>query len=70
VNPQGHVDLAIGDMLARVGVPMLFEYGVNILDWNAKVPHYVVSIFIFADNVLSQSDAIFLFHSDDLRIFK
>ncbi len=70
MNPQGLVDLVFGNMLKGVGVPMLFQSGADIHKWNAKVSHYADSVFIFANNFLSQSDAILLFHLDDLRIFK
>jgi hypothetical protein len=70
VNPQRLIDLVIGDMLGGVGVPMVSQFGANILKWNAKVLHYVECIFIFANKFLSQSGVILLFHLDDLRIFK
>jgi hypothetical protein len=47
MNPQGLVDLMIGDMLGGVGVPMVSHSRVNIPKWNAKVPHYVDYVFIF-----------------------
>jgi hypothetical protein len=66
LNPSGLIDLVIGDMLEGVGVPMVFQSGADIHKWNAKAPHYVDSIFIFANNLLSQSDVILLFHLNDL----
>ncbi len=60
----------IGDVLGGVGVPMVSHFGTNIPKWNAKIPHYVDFVFVFQKKILSQSGAIFLFHSDDLRIFK
>lgn len=70
MNPQGLVDLMIGNVLGGVGVPMVFHFATNIPKWNAKVPHYVDYVFIFVDKFLSQSGAILLFHSDDLKKFK
>jgi hypothetical protein len=49
---------------------MVSQSWIDIFEWNVKVLHYVDSIFMFADKFLSQSGAIFLFHSDDLWIFK
>jgi len=60
----------IGDVLWGVGVPMVSHFGANIPKWNVKIPHYVDFLFIFQKNFLSQSGAIFLFHSNDLWIFK
>jgi hypothetical protein len=49
---------------------MVFEFGADILEWNAKVLHYVGFFFIFTGKFLSQSGTILLFHSDDLWILK
>jgi hypothetical protein len=49
---------------------MVYKFGTSILEWNVKFLHYVDSIFIFVDKFLSQSGAIFLFHSNDLQVFK
>jgi len=66
MNPQGLVDLVIRDMPGGVDVAMVFQFQVDIPKWNAKVSHYVDSIFIFAIKFLSQSGAILLFHLNDL----
>jgi hypothetical protein len=58
------------ETLESVGVPMVFQFGADIHKWNAKVLDYVVSVFIFVNNLLSQSDAIFLFRLEDLQILK
>jgi hypothetical protein len=60
----------IGDVPKGVGVPMVSQFGAKIPNWNAKVPHYEDSIFIFANKFLSQNGAILLFHSDALQILK
>ncbi len=70
MNPQGLIDFVIKNMPRGVGVPMVFQSKIDILQWNVKVLHYEDSIFIFADKFLSHSGAILLFHSDDLQIFK
>jgi hypothetical protein len=66
VNPQGCVDLVIGDVPRGVGVPMVSKFGTDIRKWNSKVSHYVDFVFIFVDKFLSQNGAILLFHSNDL----
>jgi hypothetical protein len=48
----------------------VFQSRADILEWNVKVPHYVDFVFIFVNKFLSQSGAIFLFHSNDLQLFK
>ncbi len=70
MNPQGFVDLVIVDMLRGVSVPMVSQSGANIPKCNVKFPHYVDFDFIFVNKFLSQSGAILLFHSNDLRILK
>jgi hypothetical protein len=70
MNPLGLIDLVSGDVLGHVSVPMVPTFGTDIPKWNAKVPHYVDSIFIFVDKFLSHSGVILLFHSYDLQVFR
>jgi hypothetical protein len=58
---QGLVDLVIGNVPGGVGVPMVFQSGVDIPKWNAKVSHYVDFVFIFANKFMSQIGAILFF---------
>ncbi len=60
----------IGEVPRGVNVPMVYKFGVGILEWNVKFLHYVDSIFIFADKFLSHNGAIFIFHADDLQTLK
>jgi hypothetical protein len=53
MNPPRLIDLVIGDVIRSVGVPTVFQFGADIPKCNAKVPHYVNSIFILIDKFLS-----------------
>ncbi len=70
MNPPRFVDLVIGDVHGGVIVPMVSQFGANILEWNAKVPHCLDFVFIFVNNFLSHNGAILPFHSNDLWILK